>query len=169
MQGDRLRFGGRGNGGVRRQIVGVDDGKNSDCVVFAQAEGHEAGHSLDRPTIVRDFGVRDFGDRGHGGFARHRLRRGAQARNDGIQLLGGGSRVIDAPLPQKFLGVKAKPFQARPIEENDCKILIQHVDRLPGRAEQFCQFGGRATMGGHENHRKMSWTFSLAWDYFTPG
>ena len=57
--------------------------------------------------------------------------------------------MVSTRLPQEPIGRRAKPLVARPIEEDDRQILVQHVDWLFRRIEQLHQFGGMGAVEGH--------------------
>ena len=101
-------------------------------------------------------GLAAFGnsaDGGRRGFAREDRRRWAKPRGQGVRP-GSGAGMVGTTPAQEGFGPLPQPIAARLIEEDHRQLLVQHIDRLLGRIEQFSQSGGRDAWRGHSSTPK---------------
>ena len=169
VQGDRLRFGGLGDRDRRRNPA-VDRShrrwRGFPTRLLRRADRAESGarrstgvpSSAMRATVAVEISP----DRAR--------RRRAKGGGDGIGAADRGAGMVGTGSAQKPLGRRPQPLLARPIEENDRQIFVQHIDRLFCRIEQPHQFGGMGRDGwAWGKPKRLRRIFSQMRDYFTVG
>ena len=134
--------------GNRRLVGRVENGQYAQQCLGLDADGNETRPAFDQPAV--------FGhprDRGDDAGARENLGRRAQTGCHGVEPVGRGVGMVGtAPAHERFFD--PKPLQGGPIEEYDFQFVVEHIERLLGRVQQPCQFGGMHALLGHWIYRR---------------